>query len=328
MDLSRSKLKKAVVSGGAGFIGSHLCQELLKRGYQVTVLDDFSTGKLENINVLERSDQMKVVCGSVTDLNLLREVFRDADYVFHLAAIASVPLSIEDPLRSHKVNVIGTINVLTASRDNSVNKMVFASSSAIYGDSHSFPKHEDQPPKPYSPYAVEKLVGEYYCLVYQKLYGLNTVCLRYFNVYGPRQNRNTQYAAVIPNFLDNISRGKPLVIYGTGKQTRDFVFVKDAAAACILAAESNVTGIFNIGGGVETSINQLAALIEELIGEDFSIEYRDIRQGEVLRSVADITRARTFGYSPAYRVSEGLRETIMSAGEIRKPLGLATSRSS
>lgn len=308
---NEGKLKKAIITGGAGFIGSHLCQELMKRGYQVTVLDDFSTGKMENISGLERSDQMKVVRGSITDLNLLRKVFRDADYVFHLAAIASVPLSVQDPLHSHMVNVNGTLNVLTASRDNNVNKMVFASSSAVYGNSPMLPKHEDQPPKPCSPYAIEKLSGEYYCLAFQKLYGLNTVCLRYFNVYGPRQNRNTQYAAVIPNFLDNISRGKPLVIYGTGKQTRDFVFVKDAAAACVLAAESNVTGIFNIGGGVETSINQLAALIEDIIGEDLRIEYRDIRQGEVLRSVADVTRARTFGYSPAYRVSEGLRETII-----------------
>lgn len=304
--------EKVVVTGGAGFIGSHLAEELVRRGYQVIILDDLSTGKRENIEPLLREENVEFVLGSVTDCRLLGRLFPGVRYVFHLAAIPSVARSLVSPEATHEVNATGTLNVLLAARDNSVRKVIYASSCAVYGDTPALPQREDMPPHPQSPYAVSKLAGEYYCSVFNRVYGLPTVSLRYFNVYGPRQDPGSEYAAVIPQFINRLSQGKPPIIYGDGEQTRDFTFVLDAVAANILAAERGMTGVYNIGRGERISINQLAELTLRLVGNDMRPVYEAPRPGDIRHSVADISRARAFGFEPRYSLAQGLRETIKS----------------
>ncbi len=305
-------MKKAVVTGGAGFIGSHLAEELVNHGYQVIILDDFSTGKKENIDPLLESRPVELIEGSITDLSLLQKVFQSVDKVFHLAAVPSVPRSIKNPQASHEVNATGTNNVLLAARDNGVGKVIYASSSSVYGDTPTVPKKETMSPNPQSPYAVAKLTGEYYCQVFYRVYGLTTVSLRYFNVYGARQDPNSQYAAVIPLFIKRISEGKPPYIFGDGKQTRDFTFVKDVVEANILVAESEKMGVFNIGRGERVPINQLVRLISKIMEVNVAPVYKKMRKGDVLHSLADISRAGDFGYHPKYSLEEGLREIIRS----------------
>ena len=268
MSAAMLRNKKAVVTGGAGFIGSHLADELAKQGYHVVILDDLSTGKKENIAGLLSRDNVEFVEGSITNLSMLRKLFQRIDYIFHQAAIPSVLRSVENPQAVHEVNLTGTLNVLLAAKDNGVKKVVYASSSSVYGDTPTLPKREDMIPNPQSPYAVTKLAGEYYCHVFRQAYALPIACLRYFNVYDPRQDPNSQYAAVIPRFIDRISQGKPPIIFGDGEQTRDFTFIKDVVQANILAAESNATGIFNVGKDERTTISQLAELIIGLIGNN------------------------------------------------------------
>ena len=303
-------MKRVVVTGGAGFIGSHLAEELARRGYYVIILDDVSTGKIENIELLLKQGTVEFIQGSITDFPLLRKLFQGIDYVFHQAAIPSVARSIENPQVTHEVNVTGTLKVLLAARDNRVRKVIYASSSSVYGDTPTLPKSEDMVPNPQSPYAVTKLAGEFYCRVFQEVYGLPAVCLRYFNVYGPRQDPHSQYAAVIPSFIKRVSEKSPPIIFGDGEQTRDFTFVKDAVEANLLVAESNTTGIFNIGGGESISINQLARLTVKLIGNNIEPIYAEPRPGDIRHSLADISRAKGFGYNPKYGLEEGLRETI------------------
>ena len=305
-------MKRVVVTGGAGFIGSHLTEELVKQGYHVVILDNLSTGKMENTNPFLNKENVEFVQGSITNLSLLQGLFRDADYVFHQAAIPSVPRSIKSPQASHEVNITGTLNVLLAARDCDVKKVVYASSSSVYGDTATLPKREDMPPNPQSPYAVTKLAGEYYCHVFQQVYALSTVCLRYFNVYGPQQDPNSQYAAVIPLFITRALRGKPPIIYGDGEQTRDFTFVKDVIKANILAVESDTSGVFNIGRGENGTVNNLAKTVTNIIGKDLRPEYQPPRPGDVQHSLADISRARAIGFEPQYSLDEGLRETIRS----------------
>lgn len=302
-------MKKAVVTGGAGFIGSHLAEELARRGYQVIILDDLSTGKKENIEGLI-GDKVDFVQGSVVDLPLLQELFHKIDFVFHLAAIPSVSRSLENPLASHSVNITGTLNVLIAAGDNKVEKVVYASSSSVYGDTPTLPKKEDMPPNPQSPYAVTKLAGEYYCRVFEQVCNLSTVCLRYFNVYGPRQDPNSQYAAVIPKFISRVFEERPPIIFGDGEQTRDFTFVKDAVKANTLAAASNAKGVFNVGTGNRISINDLVKLITRLLAKGAKSIYEDPRRGDIRHSLADISKARQIGYNPQYSLEEGLKETI------------------
>jgi len=301
---------KVVVTGGAGFIGSHLALKLAERGNHVTIVDDLSTGRVENIAALLKTSGAELVRGSVTDLSLLQSVFSGASYVFHLAAIPSVPRSIEDPLGTHQVNVTGTLNVLMAARDNNVQKVVYASSSSVYGDTPTLPKREDMMPSPQSPYAVAKLAGEYYCSVFHQVFGLPTVCLRYFNVYGPRQDPLSPYAAVIPKFITSVLQGRPPIIFGDGSQTRDFTYVEDATEANILAVESDATGIFNIGSGDRVSINELARLVLEILGKDLEPQHLEPRAGDIRHSLADIALAKTFGYTPRHSLSEGVRRTI------------------
>jgi len=310
-------LKRVVLTGGAGFIGSHLADELVKRGYFITVLDDLSSGQLQNLEALQSSSkEIEFIQGTITDLSLLQDLFRGSLYIFHQAAIPSVPRSIEDPASSHEVNLTGTLNVLIAACDCGIKKVVYASSSSAYGDTPTLPKHEDMVPHPQSPYAVTKLAGEYYCSVFQKAYGLSTACLRYFNVYGPRQNPDSQYAAVIPKFVRSALNGDSPVIFGDGEQTRDFTFVKDVAQMNILAAEKEeVRGVFNVGTGESISINQLAGLVVEITGKDVQTEHLPARTGDIKHSLADISRAKKIGHTPKYDLRQGLTETIRATME-------------
>jgi len=303
-------MKKVIVTGGAGFIGSHLTDLLLSRGYHVIIIDDFSTGKMANIEPLLKNKKVDFIQGSITELPLLQNLFQGVDFVFHQAALSSVPRSIEDPLSTSKVNITGTLNVLLAARDNNVKKVIYASSSSVYGDTPTLPKREDMVSNPQSPYALTKLVGEYYCRVFHQIYGLPSICLRYFNVYGPRQDSDSQYAAVIPIFIAKLSQDKSPIIYGDGEQTRDFTFVKDVIQANIIGAESDACGVFNIGRGENSTLNDLAKTIINLVGKDLQSEYQPPRVGDVRDSLADISKARAIGYEPQYSLDKGLRETI------------------
>lgn len=302
--------KRIVVTGGAGFIGCHLA-EALSPGNSVIIIDNLSTGRMENIETFAKGDGIRFIEGSINDLPLLRKVFQGIDYVFHEAALPSVPRSIDNPLAAHEANITGTLNVLVAAKERNVKKVIFASSSSIYGDAPTSPKREDMPPRPRSPYAVTKLAGEQYCLVFQQIYGLATVCLRYFNVYGPKQDPGSQYAAVIPLFIKRISEGMPPIIFGDGNQTRDFTFVEDIVRANILAAESDAAGIFNVGGGKAISINDLARLVMKLSGINLQPIHQPTRTGDVRDSLADITKAKAFGYIPRYDLEQGLRKLLL-----------------
>ena len=295
-----------MVTGGAGFIGSNLAEELSNR-YEVTVLDDLSTGRESNLSGLD----VEFAQGSILDTELLARTFRDAHFVFHEAALPSVQRSVEDPARSNLVNVNGTLNVLLAARDAGVKKVLFASSSSVYGDTPVLPKVETMTPAPMSPYAVTKLTDEHYCRVFTSLFDLPTVALRYFNVFGPKQDPTSQYAAVIPNFITRILAGEPPVIHGDGRQTRDFTFVRDVVRANILAAESDAVGVFNVACQKRIDLLELAGTIMDLVGTRVDPIHEPSRPGDVRDSLADISRAaEAFGYAPAYTLNDGLKETI------------------
>lgn len=299
--------KNVVVTGGAGFIGSNLVEELAKE-HHVKVIDDLSTGHTENLDQIRG---VEFIRGSITDLDLLREVFSDVDWVFHQAALPSVPRSIEDPISSNRVNVDGTLNVLVAARDCGAKKVVYASSSSVYGDTPTLPKREDMTPNPKSPYAATKLAGEYYCQIFSEIYGLKTASLRYFNVFGPRQDPKSQYAAVIPLFIARILNGKPPTIFGDGTQTRDFTFVKDVVQANIRAMESEAIGVFNVACGRQIVLNDLADEIMKITGIETEKVYEPPRAGDIKDSLADISRAREMlGYEPRFDLDSGLVETI------------------
>lgn len=302
---------KFIVTGGAGFIGSHIVEELVRRGDEVVILDNLFSGKRENIAPFLDAGKAAFVQGSVTDLPLLQETFAGADGIFHEGAIASVPRSIKNPVATNEANVTGTLNVLVAARDCGVRKVLFASSSSVYGNTPTLPKREDMPPNPLSPYAISKLAGEQYLRVFADLYGIQTVSLRYFNVFGPRQDPRSEYAAVIPKFITGCLAGTPLTIFGDGGQTRDFSYVKDVVQANLRAMESNAQGVFNVAYCQRIDLNELAATIMDLTGKKVPIVYEPRRAGDVRDSLADITRAKeAFGYAPAYTVKSGLAETV------------------
>jgi len=299
-----------VVTGGAGFIGSHIADALAEK-HEVIILDNFFSGKKENIGTLVQRSSVRVVNGSITDIELLKKLFADADGIFHEAAVASVPRSIKNPLATNETNVTGTLNVLVAAQECGVKKLVFASSSSVYGDTPALPKREDMQPNPKSPYAVSKLAGESYMQVFSDLYDRQTVSLRYFNVFGPRQDPQSEYAAVIPKFITRILNNESPTIYGDGGQTRDFTYVKDVVQANIKAMESNAGGIFNIAYCQRISLNTLAHMIMEITGKTVPIRYDAPRDGDIHDSLADITKAKKMiQYAPEYTVKTGLEETI------------------
>lgn len=304
-------MKLALVTGGAGFIGSHLVEGLLARGYKVRVLDNFATGKRENLKGV--LTQIELMEGSVTNLTTARSAMRGVEVVFHQAALPSVPRSVKNPLESNEANTTGTLNVLLAARDAGVKRVVYAASSSAYGDQPTLPKVETMTPEPLSPYAIAKLAGEMYARVFTQLYGLSTVSLRYFNVFGPRQDPTTQYAGVLAKFCTCAVEGKPYPVNGDGEQSRDFTYVANVIEANIRAAESEIEGapVINIACGERTTLNQVIAILNELIGKDLPAQYGPERVGDVRHSHADITRARTLlGYAPQIDLREGLRRTL------------------
>jgi len=297
-----------VITGGAGFIGSNLSHSLYEDN-DVIVIDNLLTGHFENISDI--ADKIRFVKDDLKNLEMLKQEFDSADYVFHQAALPSVQRSVEDPVTSNRNNIDGTLNVLVAARDCGVRKVVFASSSSVYGDTPTLPKREEMKPNPKSPYAITKLAGEYYSRVFSEIYGLKTVSLRYFNVFGPRQDPNSQYAAVIPLFITRILKKEPPIIYGDGTQTRDFTFVKDVVRANLLAAESRAEGVFNIACGRQITLNDLADQIMKVVGIKMDKVYESPRTGDIKDSLADISSAREkLGYDPKFDLNSGLRETI------------------
>ena len=301
---------KYIVTGGAGFIGSHIVEELAQQ-HEVVILDNLFSGKMENIQSFLKNKNVTFVQESITDLSVLKKNFEGADGIFHEGAIASVPRSIANPLATNEANVTGTLNVLVAARDCGVRKVVFASSSSVYGNTPTLPKQEDMTPNPLSPYAVSKLAGEHYLKVFSEIYGFKTVSLRYFNVFGPRQDPKSEYAAVIPRFITKILRHESPTIYGDGGQTRDFSYVKDVVQANIRAMESEAQGVFNVAYCKRIDLNELASLIMEITGITVPLVYEPPRSGDVRDSLADIRRAQeAFGYAPEYTVKTGLKETI------------------
>jgi len=303
-------MEKVVVTGGAGFIGSHLAEELIRKGYFVTILDDLSTGKLENIDGLLKQGRTEFIRGSVIDLDLLKKAFKDTIYVFHLAAIARVPQSVADPLTTNEVNITGTLNVLLAARDNGVKKVINSSSSAVYGDTEIMPQSEDIPPNPLSPYALTKLIGEYYGNVFSRIYNLPTVSLRYFNVFGPRQDPLSPYSNVIPLFINRISQGQHPVIYDDGEQSRDYIYIDDIVKANILATGPGVEGAYNIGSGTATTVNKLLKTILKIMEKEIEPVYEEPRAGDPRHTLADITRASRFGFKSKLSLEEGLKAII------------------
>jgi UDP-glucose 4-epimerase len=302
---------KYIVTGGTGFIGSHIVENLIQNNHEVVILDNLFSGTLLNIAPFLKKDSVTFVQGSITDLPLLAKTFEGADGIFHEGAIASVPRSIANPVATNEANVTGTLNVLVAARDCGVRKVLFASSSSVYGNDNTLPKCEDMMPHPLSPYAVSKLTGEYYMNVFSELYGIQTVSLRYFNVFGPRQDPNSEYAAVIPRFITKILNHQSPVIYGNGGQTRDFTYIKDVVQANIRTMESDAVGVFNVAYCKRIDLVELASLITEITGITVPLVYEPPRAGDVRDSLADITRAQgVFGYAPEYTVKTGLMETI------------------
>ncbi len=299
-----------IVTGGAGFIGSNLVEGLVELG-DVTIIDDLSSGNLDNLEHLLKRDDVILEMLSVTDLKEMKPYFEDVDCVFHLAAVSNISSSVADPLRTNEVNVKGTLNVLLAARDSGVRKVVFTSSASVYGDTEEVPTTENELPHPLSPYAVSKLAGEHYCNVFSNLYGLETTSLRPFNVYGPRQDPNSQYAGVIPLFIRSLLEGEVPTIDGDGEQTRDFVYVKDMVSAFIQAMDHRAKGAYNIAGGKGISINELYHEVSSIMGADVEPLHGEPRPGDVRHSTADITRAkRHLEYEPEYDLRRGLEATI------------------
>ncbi len=304
-------MAKYLVTGGAGFIGSHLVERLVKDGQSVRVLDDFSSGKRGNLAPFD--SKIELIEGDLRRPEDCRRACQGVEIIFHQAAVPSVPKSVEDPVTSHEVNVDGTFNLLVAARDARCRRVIYAASSSAYGDLPELPKRESVRPEPLSPYAANKLFGEYYCRVFSVCYGLETISLRYFNVFGPRQDPMSQYAAAIPAFVSAILRDEPPLIYGDGEQTRDFTYIDNVVHANMLAAAAPRTGgeVINIACGTSVTVNQIIRQINALLGKNVQPRYTETRAGDVKHSLADIARAReVIGYEPLIMFDEGLRLAI------------------
>jgi nucleoside-diphosphate-sugar epimerase len=300
-----------LVTGGAGFIGSNLVEELVRRGERVRVLDDFSTGKREHLSAfLER---VELVEGDLRDLPTVRKAVAGVDYILHQAALPSVQRSVDDPLTTHAVNTTGTLNLLIAAREVGVKRVVYAASSSAYGDSPTLPKREDMLSRPKSPYAVSKLTGEQYCQAFTEVYGLETVCLRYFNVFGPRQDPTSQYSAVIPLFITAMLQGQPPTVHGDGLQSRDFSYIANVVHANLLAAAAPAASgrVFNIACGERYTLLDTIAALNDILGTQIEPVYAEPRVGDVRHSLADISAAQeVLGYRVLVDFYEGLRRTV------------------
>jgi len=307
---------RILVTGGAGFIGSHLVDRLLNEGFEVTIIDDLSTGNLENIAQHQDRDKFHFIKGDIRDLTLVKETMKDIDAVFHEAALASVTISVQNPILTNDVNVTGTMNLLKAASDLHVKRFIWASSAAIYGNTPSPKKREDMTPNPTSPYGVSKLAAENYVRLFHKVYGLETVSLRYFNVYGPRQRFDIQsaYGGAITIFTNRLLRNMSPVIYGDGEQTRDFVYIEEVVKANMLALNNKKAAgeAFNIGTGTPVSINQIAETLKEALNrEKLKNIYTDPRPTDVRHGYADIGKAkRILGYNPIFSIKEGINELV------------------
>ncbi len=310
--------RRYLVTGGAGFIGSHIVEALIRRGDRVAVIDDYSTGRRSNLEEVaaRRSAGVpppELFEGDIRDGVLVRRALRDVTHVLHQAALPSVQRSVEDPMPSHEVNATATLGLLLAARDARVRRFVYASSSSAYGDTPTLPKVESMPPAPLSPYAVSKLAGESYCRIATALYGLETVSLRYFNIFGPRQDPNSQYAAVIPNFVTAALDGRPPTIYGDGLQSRDFTYVENAVAANLLACDAPAAagGAYNIACGASATLLDVIRLLSEIAGRPITPTHAPPRAGDVKHSLASIDAARRdLGFKPGIGLEEGLRLTV------------------
>ncbi|MGH9936690.1 MAG: SDR family oxidoreductase, partial [Blastocatellia bacterium] len=300
-----------LVTGGAGFIGSHIAEALVKRGDRVRVLDSLITGRRENLSPI--ADEIEFIEGDIRDYATTLRAVQGARVIFHQAAVPSVPRSVAEPALNHDINVNGTFNVLMAAREAGARRVVYAASSSAYGETETLPKQEDMPPSPLSPYAAAKLFGEYYCQVFTRVYGLETVSLRYFNVFGPRQDPSSPYSGVISKFITALLNGAPPVIYGDGEQSRDFTYIANVVDANLRAAESNeaIGQVMNLGIGERITLNRLLAELQKVIGANLPARYEETRAGDVRHSLADISRAQELiGYRPLVGLAEGLERTV------------------
>jgi nucleoside-diphosphate-sugar epimerase len=316
-----------LVTGGAGFIGSNTVDELVRRGHSVVVLDDLSSGKEENL--AEIRNKITFMKGSITDIEAVRKAMHEAEYVLHLAARTSVPRSVKDPIETNKINIDGTLNVLVSARDAKVKRVVFAASSSAYGETSTLPKVETMQPAPISPYGVTKFVGELYAQTFGRCYGLENVSLRYFNIFGPRQDPSSPYSGVLAKFCTAFLEETRPVVFGDGEQTRDFTFVENAVQANLLACEAaNAIGrVFNVGTGGRVSLNQVLQSLGRISGRQLEAKYDPPREGDIRDSQADISAAREYlGYEPAVQFEEGLRRTFDWYNSLpKKPLEATSS---
>lgn len=306
-------MPKILVTGGAGFIGSNLTEALLQRGHFVRILDDFSTGKRENLIFDKAYPSPEVIKGDIREFSTCQKAVKGIEYVFHQAALPSVQRSIEDPETSNAINVGGTLNILLAAREEKVKRVIYASSSSVYGDTPTLPKHEEMPPDPLSPYALQKYIGEQYCRLFYQLYGLDTISLRYFNIFGPKQDPNSLYSAVIPKFIDALLQGRPPIIFGDGEQSRDFTYIENVVQANLLAmsAEHLHGEAINIACGKRISLNQLLNVLKEILGSKLSPIYQEPRKGDVKHSLADIRKGKEIiNYEPTVGIEIGLKKTV------------------
>ena len=306
--------KNFLVTGGAGFIGSNIVKTLLEKGAKVRILDNFATGKRENIAPFLKNKNFELIEGDLRDFSTVKKAVEGINYVLHQGALPSVPRSIEDPITTNNVNILGTLNILEAAKGMKVKRVVYASSSSVYGDSKVLPKKEDMSPNPLSPYALSKYAGERDCQLYYQIYGLETVCLRYFNVFGPNQDPTSQYSAAIPKFIYSMKNDKTPIIYGDGSQSRDFTFVENVVEANLLACgtDDKLLGeIFNIACGKSYTILELVNFINKILGKEIKPELAEPRTGDIKHSLASIEKAKnTLGYQPKIDFEQGLRKLI------------------
>ncbi len=301
-----------LVTGAAGFIGSNIIRRLLKDNCDVRGFDNFSTGKPKNLKDFKENDNFELIEGDLRNLNEIKKALKNVDIVMHEAAVPSVQRSIENPVFVNDSNTNGTLNLLVAAKEEGVKKVIYASSSSIYGLNEKLPKKEDMPVEPISPYALSKYAGERYCRIFSEIYNLPTICLRYFNVFGPYQDPNSEYSAAIPRFINLMLEDKQPVIFGDGEQSRDFTYVENVVEANILAAKSDISGeVFNIACGERVSLKELVRILNKILNKNITPIFKEGRIGEVKHSLADIGKARNkIGYEPEYKFAEGIRRTV------------------